>query len=92
MSSEEVEEAEYVGPASYTNREILKIITEEIALDGALDEQADVAQILDMGGLHDGSFSRVYMLLIEDDVRVMREQEAIEESLAQGEHLSLVKD
>jgi hypothetical protein len=84
--------AEYVGPASYTNRELLDKIKEELDLDGALDDEVCVSQILDMGAIHHHGFARQYMLMIDDDVRWMRQEEAARAAVEQGEHLHLVKD
>lgn len=92
MSDEaETEEAEYVGPSTFTNREILQLIMDEIEADGDLDEEASISQILDMGALHHPGFTHMYGLMIEDDVRRMREQAEAKEAKDKGEHLILVK-
>ena len=76
---------------TFTNREILQLIMDEIEDDGDLDEEASISQILDMGALHHPGFSHMYGLMIMDDVRRMQEREEAKETTERGEHLTLVE-
>jgi len=55
-----------------TNREILKVIAEELDQDGELDEEANVLSILDMGAIHDGQFTFAYGAVLSN--RVLEEK------------------
>ena len=50
-----------------TNRELLALIADELAMDDQLDEPASVLDVLDMGAIHDetGGFSKGYFLMLQ---------------------------